>query len=183
MNITTPESSERVIRSNTYNYISTKTIQTPIGSIVTCISDDGICLFQYEDSPLLEKQLNRVKNFAAPVNSNQHLYELERQIDEYFNSRRKKFELKLFLHGTSFQKKVWASLTNIPYGTTVSYKQQANAICSPKSSRAVGTANGQNPIVIINPCHRVIASNGGLSGYSGGLLRKKYLLEHEGCFQ
>jgi len=101
------------------------------------------------------------------------------QLDEYFDGRRKTFDLPLTLNGTDFQIDVWKALQNIPYGETRSYGQLAALIGTPRASRAVGMANNRNPIPIIIPCHRVIASNGSLSGYAGGVELKKRLLELE----
>lgn len=101
------------------------------------------------------------------------------QIDEYFTGKRKEFSLNLLPSGTDFQLKVWESLREISYGKTVSYKDIADSIGNTKAVRAVGSANGKNKISIVIPCHRVIGSNGTLTGYAGGLWRKKWLLEHE----
>lgn len=101
------------------------------------------------------------------------------QLTEYFDRRRTKFELKLSPSGTEFQKKVWDQLMQIPYGRTLSYQEVARQLGDPKVVRAAASANGKNPIPIIIPCHRVIGSDGLLTGYSGGLHRKKWLLEHE----
>jgi methylated-DNA-[protein]-cysteine S-methyltransferase len=101
------------------------------------------------------------------------------QIGEYLESKRKKFDLPLVLHGTEFQKTVWGALQTIPYGETRSYKDIAVLAGSPKAFRAVGMANNRNPVSIIIPCHRVIGSNGDLVGYGGGLPVKKFLLELE----
>ena len=101
------------------------------------------------------------------------------QLEEYFEGKRKKFDLKIVLEGTDFQLQVWRSLQTIDYGKTISYKEQAIKINNPKSYRAVGTTNGKNPIPIILPCHRVIGSNGNLTGYGGGLDKKIFLLKHE----
>ena len=101
------------------------------------------------------------------------------QLDEYFAGRRTTFDLQLNAAGTAFQKKVWGALAEIPYGETASYGQTAAAIGVPDAARAVGLANGQNPISIIVPCHRVIGANGSLTGYGGGLDAKKWLLSHE----
>ncbi len=105
--------------------------------------------------------------------------EAVQQLDEYFGGNRKNFNLKLDIEGTAFQKKVWNELKKIPYGDTCSYKDIAYHIKSPKAFRAVGTANGQNPFTIIIPCHRVIAANGQLGGYTGGLSKKEKLLSLE----
>lgn len=101
------------------------------------------------------------------------------QLTEYFEGKRKVFSLKLNLKGTDFQKKVWARLAKIPFGKTVSYQKIANDLGDPKVIRAAASANGKNPISIIIPCHRVIGSDGTLTGYAGGLHRKKWLLELE----
>ena len=104
---------------------------------------------------------------------------LEAQLSEYFSGKRTFFSVPLHLLGTDFQKKVWEILQTIPYGETRSYKEQAIAISSPESVRAVANANGMNRISILVPCHRVIGSDGQLTGYGGGIWRKKYLLELE----
>ncbi len=101
------------------------------------------------------------------------------QICEYIAGRRKSFDLPYELYGTEFQKRVWIELCRIPYGETRTYKQIAEAVGNPESSRAVGSANGKNPIMIIVPCHRVIGTNGNLTGYAGGLELKKALLDIE----
>lgn len=103
------------------------------------------------------------------------------QLEEYFAGRRKTFDLALFPQGTPFQKQVWSALQTIPYGETTSYKDLAQRIGKPKTVRAVGAANGANPIPIIIPCHRVIGSDGSLTGFGGGLPLKKRLLELESC--
>jgi methylated-DNA-[protein]-cysteine S-methyltransferase len=101
------------------------------------------------------------------------------QFDEYFSGQRQTFDLRLHLSGTAFQKRVWTALLDIPYGETTSYGKTAAAIGAPRASRAVGLANGQNPVAIIVPCHRVVGANGSLTGYGGGLDAKRWLLEHE----
>lgn len=106
--------------------------------------------------------------------------EAVRQISEYFAGSRQAFDLPITLRGTEFQREVWRGLRSITYGQTVSYGDLARAIGKPSAVRAVGAANGDNPISIIVPCHRVIGSDGGLTGYGGGLERKEWLLKHEG---
>lgn len=101
------------------------------------------------------------------------------QVDEYFRGTRKKFSIDLLLQGTDFQHLVWRQLQKIPHGRTASYGDIARAIGNPKACRAVGLANGKNPVSIIVPCHRIIGSNGTLTGYGGGLWRKEWLLKHE----
>jgi methylated-DNA-[protein]-cysteine S-methyltransferase len=101
------------------------------------------------------------------------------QLDEYFNGTRTVFKLKLNLQGTNFQKKVWEELLNVPYGKTKTYLEQTKKLGDVKAIRAVASANGKNPIWILIPCHRIIGSDGSLTGYAGGIWRKKWLLEHE----
>lgn len=110
------------------------------------------------------------------------LKEVIKQIQEYFNGERKKFDIKFKLKGTEFQEKVWNALTHIPYGETVSYKYIATKIGNEKAVRAVGNTNGRNVINIVVPCHRVIGTNKSLTGYGGGLDRKLWLLQHEEKF-
>jgi len=102
------------------------------------------------------------------------------QLNEYFNGERKTFDLPLDAKGTDFQQSIWRQLSTIPFGVSASYRDIAIAINNPKSMRAVGAANGRNPISIIVPCHRVIGADGTLTGYAGGLERKQWLLKHEG---
>ena len=102
-----------------------------------------------------------------------------KQVDEYFKRKRKEFFLNLQPRGTEFQKSVWRQLEKIPYGETASYSEIAGAIGKPTACRAVGSANGRNPIALIIPCHRVIGRDGNLTGYGGGLWRKEWLLKHE----
>jgi methylated-DNA-[protein]-cysteine S-methyltransferase len=105
--------------------------------------------------------------------------EAARQLDEYFSGRRRQFDLPLDLEGTEFQQRVWKAVSGVPYGQTRSYAQIATTIGSPAAVRAVGAANGANPVAIIVPCHRVVASGGGLGGYGGGLELKRRLLALE----
>jgi methylated-DNA-[protein]-cysteine S-methyltransferase len=111
------------------------------------------------------------------------LKEVEKQLNHYFKGKLKVFNVPLsFLEGTEFQRKAWQALTQIPYGKTISYQEQALMIKNPKAVRAIGAANGQNPISIIVPCHRVIGKSGNLVGYGGGLPMKEYLLDLESQF-
>jgi len=107
------------------------------------------------------------------------LQDCVKQLDEYFKGKRTDFNLKLNPQGTEFQQKVWNELLNVPYGKTSTYLEQTKKLGDVKAIRAVASANGKNPIWIIIPCHRIIGSNGSLTGYAGGIWRKKWLLEHE----
>lgn len=115
-----------------------------------------------------------------PGSSNKFIIECIKQIDEYFRGQRKSFNLKINPDGTEFQKRVWKELLKIPYGKIKSYSGIAKGIKNEKAVRAVGQAIGRNPIAIVVPCHRVIGSDGSLTGYASGLWRKKWLLDHEG---
>jgi len=119
-------------------------------------------------------------NLKTQVNSNQTIDTCRQQLFEYFNGDRKVFNLPLDQQGTQFQESIWHCLTDIPFGQTMSYGEIAHKINNPKSVRAVGGANGRNPISIIVPCHRVIGASGTLTGYAGGIERKLWLLKHEG---
>ncbi len=145
-------------------------------------TDDGICLLEFVDRRMIETQIKRLKkllNAEFIPGANKHFDELDKQLKEYFDGKRKEFDLPLVLDGTEFQKKVWKELQNIPYGETHSFEQQAIAIKNPKAVRAVAKANGDNRIAIIIPCHRVIGKDGKLVGYGGGIWRKQYLLNLE----
>ena len=118
-------------------------------------------------------------NYSNPAEILPVVAQCVNQLDEYFQAKRKVFELALTPEGTEFQKSVWTQLLEIPYGETVSYLDIARAIGNEKAIRAVGAANGANPLAIIVPCHRVIGSDGKLTGYGGGVWRKEWLLNHE----
>lgn len=107
------------------------------------------------------------------------LKKTRQQLDEYFAGKRRDFDLPLALTGTEFQRKAWQALQKIPYGTTRTYQQQADAIQAPKATRAIGSANGRNRLFIVVPCHRVIGKDGSLTGFAGGLKTKKFLLDFE----
>jgi methylated-DNA-[protein]-cysteine S-methyltransferase len=117
--------------------------------------------------------------FGAPDPGAAVFDRAEAELKEYWAGQRREFEVPLAFAGTPFQQLVWAELRKIPYGTTISYGQLADRLGNPAASRAVGLANGKNPIGIIVPCHRVVGSNGSLTGYGGGLERKRYLLDFE----
>ncbi len=133
-----------------------------------------------EDSKIIRLSFDNEEDFGEfELKDTVLLNQTTKQLDEYFEGKRKKFELPLNPNGTDFMKKVWKALEEIPYGETKSYKQIAEQIENPKASRAVGMANNKNPIPIIIPCHRVIGANGNLVGYALGLEMKRRLLELE----
>jgi methylated-DNA-[protein]-cysteine S-methyltransferase len=145
-------------------------VKSPLGTIRIQHSGKGICSLIFADQE------------EPQTNDNAELDECIRQLTEYFAGMRKEFDLRLDLSGTDFQIKIWNELLKINFGQTLSYADLAGKIGDIKSIRAVGRANATNPVSILVPCHRVIGTNGSLTGYAGGLWRKKWLLEHEQKF-
>jgi O-6-methylguanine DNA methyltransferase len=141
--------------------------------MITTANEDAIISFDFIEEGKIYQSINA----PSPL-----LLRLEKEVLEYFRGERKEFTIPLSPSGTTFQKEVWDTLLSIPYGTTVSYKTEAKIFGNPKAIRAVANANGKNPISILIPCHRVIASDGSLGGYSGGLDKKKFLLFLESDF-
>ena len=164
------------------NLIMITRILSPLGPMLAGATGAGICLLEFVDRRMLETQLKRVKRYfksdLVPGES-PFFPTLNRELNDYFEGKLKKFTVPLSIAGTDFQKKVWNVLMQIPFGETRSYRDQAIAIGNPSAVRAVAGANGDNALSIIIPCHRVIGSDGKLVGYGGGLWRKKYLLELE----
>ncbi len=149
--------------------MKTAFINSPIGILEIKGDENGIAsiLFIDEEVENISKKIqNELKNAVS-------------QLQEYFQGKRETFSIKLNPNGTEFQKKVWQQLSEIPFGKTLSYQQIANQLGDPKVIRAAASANGKNPISVVIPCHRVIGSDGSLTGYAGGLHRKKWLLQHE----
>lgn len=151
-----------------------KTMKSPIGKI-TLVSSEEALVALYVNDELMPK-----KDFAKKNETHKILTLAEQQLNEYFDGRRKIFDLPLNPEGTEFQNKAWKALAKIPYGQIWSYGKQAEYLKAPKAQRAVGGANGKNPIPVIIPCHRVIGSTGKLTGFSGGMSMKVYLLKLEG---
>ncbi|MCK5147045.1 methylated-DNA--[protein]-cysteine S-methyltransferase [bacterium] len=161
-------------------------LTTSLGPMLAGVVDDRLCLLEFVGRRMLETQMKRLNSrLNARCMPGQHplFNELNRQLQAYFDSRLKIFDLPLILPGTDFQKMTWQGLMQIPYGETRSYQEQAAFIGRPKAVRAVASANGDNRIGIIIPCHRVIGKDGKLAGYGGGLWRKKRLLELERSHQ
>ncbi|HEU0196817.1 MAG TPA: methylated-DNA--[protein]-cysteine S-methyltransferase [Nevskiaceae bacterium] len=149
-----------------------ESLDSPIGQLRLVSDGEALCGLYMGDE--VEDQRAPLKRDPGP------LREVVRQLRAYFAGELRKFDVPLAAAGTAFQKRVWQALCNIPYGQAISYGELARRVGNPKASRAVGLANGRNPISIIVPCHRVIGANGSLTGYGGGLPRKRWLLEHEG---
>ncbi|WP_434778739.1 bifunctional transcriptional activator/DNA repair enzyme AdaA [Neisseria sp. Ec49-e6-T10] len=157
-------------------------LNTPLGTMFAGATDKGICLLEFTDRKMLEtelKQLTKIFN-AVIIQSKSPFFDiLTEQLQAYFAGTLQTFTVPLDTKGTPFQEHVWATLQTIPYGTTCSYLEEATMMGKPKAVRAIGHANGMNRISIIIPCHRVIGANGDLTGYGGGLWRKRWLLELE----
>lgn len=155
------------------NEILTSTVESPIGPL-TLIARDGV---------LTNVSMLEQRHVSPPpvdaITDDAWFKEVAAQLDAYFAGELSSFDLEMNLLGTPFQRGVWTELREIPFGETISYGELARRVGNPNASRAVGLANGRNPIAIIVPCHRVIGANGSLTGYGGGLERKTWLLEHE----
>lgn len=153
------------------------TYLSPLGQMILQANDDGLLGVWFESQP------TRPVNLGTYTQSDPFFTSVVTQLREYFAGIRSTFDISISASGTDFQNQVWKILRTIPYGETWSYQDIANAIDNPKAVRAVGLANGKNPIGIIVPCHRVIGKNGKLTGYAGGLERKEKLLQLEKRFQ
>lgn len=162
--------------------IATTTFHTPVGEFIAGATDDGICLFDFRFRKMLPAIQQRI---AAGLND---IFEegthplfgaLRSELDEYFAGARKSFSIPVNPVGSAFQKAVWNSLLQIPYAATVTYAQQAKVFGDEHAIRAIASANGMNSLAIIIPCHRVTGAGGALTGYSGGLAAKRWLLDHE----
>ncbi|MEM7453028.1 MAG: methylated-DNA--[protein]-cysteine S-methyltransferase [Planctomycetota bacterium] len=157
-------------------------ILTPLGPMIAVASESALCLLEFADRRMLETQLKRVQKIHRTVfapGMNDLIAQTEQELNQYFDGDRTGFSVPLDSTGTPFQMEVWSELLKIPAGETRSYERLARNINRPGAQRAVGRANGDNRLAIIIPCHRVIRSDGSLSGYGGGIWRKRWLLEHE----
>ncbi|MCC7304228.1 methylated-DNA--[protein]-cysteine S-methyltransferase [bacterium] len=146
-------------------------MSSPLGHLLICAEGSHITLVEFMDS--------KRKLVGEKSSENRHILLCKKQLSEYFEGKRKEFNLPLKFSGTELQEKSWKYLQTIPYGKTVSYQEEADGVGNSKAVRAVANANGRNFISIIIPCHRVIGKNGTLTGYGGGLWRKEWLLKHE----
>lgn len=144
-------------------------IDSPLGNLQIVVSKNGIQNLSFSDIPVSAQPANNL------------LAKTAQQLKEYFSGERTAFDLPLVPEGTEFQQRVWQALREIPFGQTITYGQLSKKLGDPDAVRAVGTANGKNPIAIIIPCHRVIGSDQKLTGYAGGIERKRWLLQHEGA--
>lgn len=162
--------------------ILNSTMDSPVGQLLLGANEEGITFIEFASNSGFDAQIASLKKRLKDEmleGENEHIERLKMQLQEYFQGKRTSFDVNLVLTGTPFQKEVWKELMNIPFGETRSYKEQATAIGKPAAVRAVANANGDNLISIVIPCHRVIGSNGSLTGYGGGLENKKWLLDLE----
>jgi AraC family transcriptional regulator of adaptative response/methylated-DNA-[protein]-cysteine methyltransferase len=169
-------------KSRTKESVTAAWIESPLGPLVAGSTENGICLLEFTDRRMIDAQFERIRRyFKLPIvpGTSKYIEQLKNELSEYWDGKRKKFNVKLDYPGTDFQVRVWNELLKIPYGTTTSYEDIAIRVGSSGAVRAVGTANGMNRIAIVIPCHRVVNKNGKLGGYGGGLRRKEYLLNLE----
>jgi AraC family transcriptional regulator of adaptative response/methylated-DNA-[protein]-cysteine methyltransferase len=162
--------------------IAAQFIESPLGPLLAAATRDAICFLEFSDRRMLEFNHQQIrKRFGLPIlpRANNVLEQLRAELDWYFQGRQKNFSLRLAMNGTPFQERVWHELLRIPYGETISYQELARRIGEPNAVRAGARANGRNPISILVPCHRVLGKDGELTGYGGGLWRKRLLLELE----
>jgi O-6-methylguanine DNA methyltransferase len=143
-----------------------RAIDTPIGKLFACASDRGLMRLDFHDADL-------------PAGNPALIRQIEEELNSYFSGGSKTFSTPLDPQGTEFQKSVWAALSAIPYGETITYAELSERLGNPLAIRAIATANGANSLSIVIPCHRVIAANGELQGYRGGLEAKRFLIDHE----
>ena len=172
----------REYKTQTKEIITTTTFSTPLGEMFAAASKKGIVMLTFFTPFNIEAKIAVLKNTldADVIPANGEIFEvLKIQLEEYFDKKRTTFEIPLQLVGSPFQIQCWKELLNIPYGKTISYKEQAIKIENEKAHRAVANANAQNMIAILVPCHRVILSDGKLSGYNGGVEKKEFLLKLE----
>lgn len=152
------------------------TYESPVGPLLLAADDDGLRLVEFHVS-----RHRMARDAGWHEGEHPVLQHARVQLDEYFAGRRQAFDLPLAPRGTAFQRAVWQMLASIPYGSTISYAQLASRVERPAAMRAVGAANGRNPLPIVLPCHRVIGADGSLTGFGGGLPTKQFLLELEGA--
>lgn len=164
------------------NIILINRLSTPIGPMFICATDKGICLLEYTDRKMLEtefRDLQKLLQAQILIGENQYIKQAKKELKEYFDGTRKVFEVPLHTPGTDFQQKAWKALLHIPFGKTTTYQAQAEILLPPTAARAIAQANGCNRISIIVPCHRIIGKDGHLTGYGGGIERKRWLIDFE----
>lgn len=172
----------RRLEARDENALVIRWVDSPVGPLLIGTADDAIVLLEFCDPDELAARLARIRtSYRRPLVQGDHplLTRLREQLDEYFAARRTAFDVPLSFPGSGFQERVWSALRTIPYGTTCSYGDIAKQLGDANMMRAVGAANGANPIAIVIPCHRVVNASGDLGGFGGGLWRKQILLDLE----
>jgi AraC family transcriptional regulator of adaptative response/methylated-DNA-[protein]-cysteine methyltransferase len=162
--------------------LSVSWLDTPLGTLVAVADEQALVLLEFADRPILERQIGQLRRHTAAAivpGCNDPIRSLQSELEGYFAGDLHTFETPLRLLGTPFQRRVWETLLCVGYGETRSYSDLAMEIGRPSAVRAAAAANGANPIAIVVPCHRVLGKRGGLTGYGGGLARKRWLLQHE----
>ncbi|MDQ2670482.1 MAG: methylated-DNA--[protein]-cysteine S-methyltransferase [Gemmatimonadota bacterium] len=160
------------------------TMPSPVGALLITSNGEGLTGVSFEEERHPRRRTDdRIDVADASGRAVDILRETRRQLDEYFVGARREFDLPLAAGGTPFQQMVWEQLRRIPFGEAISYLELARRLGSPRAVRAVGGANGRNPIPIVVPCHRVIGADGSLTGFGGGIERKRWLLHHEGVLK
>jgi AraC family transcriptional regulator of adaptative response/methylated-DNA-[protein]-cysteine methyltransferase len=161
--------------------VTLRRIETPIGPMLAGATDEAVVLCDFADRRMIATQLATTRRRIGPTveGTSPLLDHLEAKLGEYFSGARRDFDLPIEMPGSAFQERVWGELRRIPYGETISYRQLAERVDAAPAYRAVGMANGSNRLAIVVPCHRVVAANGGLGGYGGGLAAKRHLLDLE----
>ena len=157
-------------------------IATPLGPMLAGATSEGICMLEFTNRVRLEREfsdLQKMLNAVMLPGRNQYSDQLEKEVNEYFEGKRKIFSVSLHTPGTEFSQGVWKMLQKIPYGKTCSYKEQAEMLNNPKAIRAIASTNGRNRLAIVIPCHRVIGGDGNMTGYAAGVEKKKWLLNFE----
>lgn len=173
---TTPSDSDK------QHLLKSSWIDTPLGTMIVIGDDSHIHLLEFTNRKGLEREIQwLMKSAQATIipGMTEPIHHIDNELQQYFVGELKQFKTPIQLHGTPFQQKVWETLRTIPFGETRSYADIATTIGKPTAYRAVAQANGANPLALIVPCHRVIASDGKLAGYGGGVVRKKWLIQHE----
>ncbi|WP_437887628.1 bifunctional transcriptional activator/DNA repair enzyme AdaA [Phytobacter sp. V91] len=155
---------------------------TPLGPMFVCATGRGVCLLEFVDRRMLETEfsdLQRLFNARIIAGENEHTRQAQREVGEYFSAQRQAFDLALDTPGSEFQRSVWEKLKEVSFGQTADYQSVAVAMGKPNAIRAVASANGANRVALVIPCHRIIGKDGSMTGYGGGIARKKWLIEHE----
>lgn len=176
------QSTGNSIQDAGFGVIKMTEIPTPLGLMLAGATAEGVCLLEFTNRIRIEKEFEELKKLLNAImipGRNEHTDQLEKELTAYFDGELKTFTVPLHTPGNEFSNAVWKSIQEVPYGETCSYKQQADRMNNPKAIRAIASTNGRNRLAIVIPCHRIIGSNGSMTGYAGGIDKKKWLLKFE----